>query len=251
MIDIHTHILPQVDDGAMNATVATSLLQTELDQGVKTVVFTPHYYGRKRSPAKFIEERQRAYEKIKENVPENMNVVLGAEVYFSEIGGASFEEMQNLTIGDTRYVLIELPFAEKWTEGLYAKLEDFIAKTNAIPVLAHLERYRQIRRKPQLIERFLQMGCLLQVNVGSFINKRTRRLAFVMLKNGMVSALGTDAHNASDRAPNYETAKAVLKEKGLLPAFENAQVCMQAILRGERVRVAYSAPVKKFLCWYY
>ena len=251
MIDIHTHILPQMDDGAFDVAVAKSLMEREVAQGVETIVLTPHYYGRKRSPQKFLKERDAAFEKIKAEIPTELKVVLGAEVYFTEIGGASFDEMKKLSLGNTRYVLLEFPFGEKWKDGLIEKLEDFMAKTNVTPVLAHLERYRQLRRKPQLLQRFLNMGCLLQVNVGSFLGKRTRRLAFKMLENGMISAFGTDAHNGADRAPNYDEAKKAVSKRGMDKAFEKVQENMQAILNDESVRVSYKAPVKKFLWWYY
>ena len=81
MIDMHTHLLPAIDDGAKDAQTAAELLRLEREQGVKELVFTPHFYGDVTTET-FLINRQNAYKKIREFVPQGMRVRLGAEVYF-------------------------------------------------------------------------------------------------------------------------------------------------------------------------
>ena len=81
MTDLHTHILPGIDDGAIDEGVSSEQMKSLLEQGVDKVVFTSHYYGRKRSPKQFLEARADAFGRIKDLIPEGMETYLGAEVH--------------------------------------------------------------------------------------------------------------------------------------------------------------------------
>lgn len=83
MTDLHTHILPGIDDGAIDEGVSSEQMKSLLEQGVDKVVFTSHYYGRKRSPKQFLEARADAFGRIKDLIPEGMETYLGAEVHFA------------------------------------------------------------------------------------------------------------------------------------------------------------------------
>lgn len=77
MTDLHTHILPGIDDGAIDEGVSSEQMKSLLEQGVDKVVFTSHYYGRKRSPKQFLEARADAFGRIKDLIPEGMETYLG------------------------------------------------------------------------------------------------------------------------------------------------------------------------------
>ena len=126
MTDLHTHILPGIDDGAIDEGVSSEQMKSLLEQGVDKVVFTSHYYGRKRSPKQFLEARADAFRRIKDLIPEGMETYLGAEVHFAAEMAASDESICSMAIGDTRYILAELPFTTAWNKGLWRRLEDFI-----------------------------------------------------------------------------------------------------------------------------
>ena len=123
MTDLHTHILPGIDDGAIDEGVSSEQMKSLLEQGVDKVVFTSHYYGRKRSPKQFLEARADAFGRIKDLIPEGMETYLGAEVHFAAEMAASDESICAMAIGDTRYILAELPFATDWNKGLYDRFE--------------------------------------------------------------------------------------------------------------------------------
>ena len=82
MIDVHTHILPGIDDGAKTPSIGAELLRLDLEQGVKEVVFTPHYYGKKRHWKEFLRDRETSFNQIKELVPAGMKTRLGADGIF-------------------------------------------------------------------------------------------------------------------------------------------------------------------------
>ena len=246
MIDFHTHILPAIDDGAQSTDIARKIVEEEIKQGVKTLVITPHYYGIRRSPEQFLEERAQAFEKIKPYLGD-LETVLAAEVYFSEHGCTTFDGIASLAIGNSKYVLIELPFGQRWSDFLFERLSEFMRVTSYIPVIAHVERYEQVHRHPEYLSELLQIGCLLQINAGSLQNPRTRALTKAMLKKEMAHCIGSDAHNLSDRCPNMQSAKTAFEKAGFGAQFTKAQTVMRDILDGKTVTVDTAQKVKKFL----
>ncbi len=250
MIDIHTHVLPHIDDGAKDTATAVALLQAELEQGVDTVVLTSHFYGRKRSPQQFLEKRAEAFAHIQGEIPPAMRVVLAAEVHFTGVNMPDFEELCKLSIGDTRYILLELPFTSAWTKSLTEKIGEFISETGYTPIIAHVERYGEVRKKPSLVSELANMGCLIQVNVGSFLSKEEKGLAFALLKHGLVHCMGSDTHDTEKRAPIWLAAKDAVEKAGYSKEWQQAQEIMEKVIDGGQVCVERKKPVKKFL-WKY
>lgn len=250
MIDIHTHVLPHIDDGAKDTEMSVAMLKAEAKQGIDTVVLTSHYYGKRRSPAEFIEKREALFSHIKPRIPEGMKVLLGAEVHFTGVNNAEYEELCRLAIEGTKYILIEFPFTNAWTKSLLDRLADFIYYTDYTPIIAHAERYVEVWKKPSLITELVSMGCLIQVNVSSFTDKRVKKLAYAMLNHGYVHCLGSDAHDMSARAPDW-SVKELLWKEGYEAEWERAQEIMQKVIAGEQVRVETGKPIKKFLGKYF
>ena len=249
MIDMHTHVLPDLDDGAKNEQEAAKLLRLEYAQGVHELVFTPHYYGKKRSVERFLAERNKVADKLQEYVPTGMKTRLGAEVYLTGVNDPDNESLCALAIEGTKCVLVELPFDDRWSKNLLTKLYGFIADTGYQPIIAHVERYREIIKNPTLLNFLVKMGCYIQVNTGAFLDKHTRKLAFLLLKHGLVHCLGTDTHNETKRPPDYEQAQELVKAKGLSNEWTRVQTRMRQILNGERVENT-CIPIKKVFWWY-
>ena len=250
MIDFHTHILPHLDDGAKDTATAMEMLCAEKAQGVSTVLCTPHYYGR-RHPDKFLSQRNAAYERLKERIPDGVTIRLGAEVHFTGINVPDYDELCKLAIDGTRYILLELPFVEKWTGGLLQAIADFAYDTGYTPIIAHVERYREVLKKPLIASQLIDMGCLLQVNARAFTEKRERKFAFALLEHGFVHCIGSDAHDLERRSVDILTAKRTVEEAGYKETWDNAQSIMQRILNDEEIRLATGTPIKKFLGSYH
>lgn len=250
MIDLHTHILPHIDDGAKDSSVTAAILQAEVEQGVQAIVLTPHYYCRKRTPEQFLEKRARMFEHIQPLLPENLSVRLGCELHFTGINMPETEELCKLAIEGTKYILFEFPFTTDWSGELLDKVNEFIVDTEYTPIIAHVERYGEVQKNPAFASDLVDMGCLLQVNCGSFLDKREKKLAFSLMEHGLVHCLGTDTHDNEIRAPKYLEAKQAIVEAGLGEFFEQAQENMRAILNNEEVELMEFTPVKKTLFGY-
>ena len=251
MIDFHTHILPHLDDGAKDIEVSKGMLQAELAQGTKTVVFTPHYYGRKHSPAHFIAQRDEAFKRLKPHLPEGMQYKLAAEVHFTGVNVPAYEELCKLAIEGTKYILLEFPFTSKWTWELLDKLADFIYDTGYTPIIAHVERYREVLEKPSLVTELIDMGCLMQVNAQSFLEKGGKGFAYTLLKHGYVHCIGSDTHDTEIRTPDMLEAKAAVEKAGFADEWARAQEIMLHVLADEKVAVPTGKPIKKFLGKYF
>lgn len=245
MIDFHTHILPHLDDGAKDSEMAIAMLKSELSQGVTDVLLTSHYYGKRNSPERFIEKRNAAWAHLKPRAPQGINVHLGAEVHFTGVNVLDFDELCKLAIDGTEYILIEFPFTEKWSSGILSALSSFVYETSYTPIIAHVERYREVQKKPSIINELLEMGCLLQVNTSAFVNKKEKNLAFALLKKGLVDCIGTDAHDMGIRKPNMQEVKAVLEEAGYGEEWASIQEKMRAVLQGKKIERPEIKPIKK------
>ena len=111
MIDLHTHILPQIDDGSQSVPESVSLLREERRQGVDTVFLTPHFYAEENCPVSFLKKRYRAWRKLEPYLfPGLPTVRLGAEVQYFE-GICAVEDIRHLRIVGTDYLLLEMPFS--------------------------------------------------------------------------------------------------------------------------------------------
>lgn len=212
MTDIHTHILPNIDDGARGGKISQQMLRALAEQGVTQVALTPHYYGRL-TLEKFLRLRKEAYEKIVSFVPQGMKVLLGAEVHFSESLSMT-AECSALSLGDTRYMLVELPYGREWTKSLLQKLRYFMDATEKIPVVAHFCRYEQVRKNPRLLSELADMGCLLQFNAESLWDKKAKKVVYAAMRHGLAHCIGTDCHDTERRAPNYLRAIEEAKRAG-------------------------------------
>jgi protein-tyrosine phosphatase len=233
MIDFHSHVLPELDDGAKDLETSVAMLEESKRQGVTTVVCTPHYYGRKHSPARFLEKRNKAYDLLLPHLPEGMELKLGAEVFFTEDSVLSGEQIAQFCIEGTRYVMLELPFTPKLSERLFERLESFIAETDCIPLIAHVDRYPAVWKDVGIISRLIDLGCLIQLNAEAFTAKGVDKIANVLLKKGMVHAVGTDMHNMGERKPNFSAYTNALKTLSLEAVGESIEKTSAAILETE------------------
>jgi len=213
MIDFHSHILPNIDDGSRDVEESLELLRMSANQGIDTMVATPHFYVEQDTVESFLKKRQRAYDALMEHTKgENLpDVKWGAEVYFfNEL--SQLENVERLSIGSGRYILIEMPF-EVWTKRTFDSLYNLMARKRLIPIIAHIERYIPVQRDMKKINTLLDMDVLVQMN-GSFINNwKTRRKALGLLKKEKVHLLGSDCHNIGSRKPNLQSAFEIIEKK--------------------------------------
>ncbi|MDO5558871.1 MAG: hypothetical protein Q4F95_04675 [Oscillospiraceae bacterium] len=229
MIDVHSHILPGIDDGAKDIEMTQKLTEIYLDQDIDTIITTPHYYPAEMSYDEFCSNRQAALDSIKHI--ESIDFIKGSETLISNVLFNRYS-LSELCIGNSNYLLIELPYSSHWDNTLYSNVEQIIEKFDVIPIIAHIERYQPIQNKYRLIQKFIDMDCLIQMNTSSIVNASTRRFALKLLKKGYINFIGTDTHNTSTRLPNYSEAVEIIKNKLSEDVWEtldqNAQILVKA-----------------------
>ncbi len=192
MIDFHTHILPEVDDGSKSYEESLEMLKEAKNVGFDIVIATSHYavgcyevpeYKRK----ELIEDLS-----LEENVPQ---ILLGSEIFLTYNIVELLKEFKASTINNTKYVLIELPLKKKIVN---LETEINILKENGyIPIIAHPERCLYIQKNYKVLNTLNKLGVLFQCNYGSIIGNYGFRAKYIMkkmLKDNFVSFLGTDAH---------------------------------------------------------
>lgn len=214
-IDMHCHILPEVDDGAQSMEETRRMLGMAYREGVRYIIATPHHHpGRGRAEP---EELRRQLRKVREEaakISDRLKVFLGTEIYFGQDVPDKLKENKVLTINRTRYVLVEFSPSDSF-EYIHRGIQ-LIQMKGYIVILAHVERYDCLREEFENVEYLDEMGVLIQVNTGSITGRGGRKLRkFVkeLLERELVFCVGTDAHDSGKRAPHMKKAAEYVKKK--------------------------------------
>lgn len=212
MIDFHSHILPNIDDGSSGVEESLLMLQKETKDGVTNVVVTPHYYADRYSLEGFLKNREKSFEALKEHLTEEYPILhTAAEVfYFTDMGEASM--LSRLCIGSTRTLLLELPFVQ-WTGKMIKDVEKIVKNQQINVILAHIERYYDYQKDKGIFYEMLDLPVYKQVNSGPLLIRSRRKLVLDLLKNGWVDIMGSDCHNTDNRPPNLLEGRKVIEKK--------------------------------------
>lgn len=217
MTDLHTHILPGMDDGAKTVEESLTLLRIERDQGVDTVVLTPHFYPQREGINGFLARREEAMVRLQEAMdactldsPSFPKVLLGAEVLWrSDL--LDEEDLDKLCIAGTKNLLLELPFFS-WNSQMIDQLYDMIGQTGITPIIAHLERYLSLQPKA-LIEEILALEIPVQISAEILKHPLRRSGAMNLLKSGRAHLLASDCHDSAQRIPNLAAGMEIVRRK--------------------------------------
>ena len=204
MIDFHSHILPGIDDGSKSVEMSLQMIEALSAQGVDTICATSHFYATQRTPRRFLQRRQEAFEKLKAVLPEDApRILLGAEVlYFPGI--SHMEELPALCLQGTNLLLLEMPF-EAWSGYMVREVNEMARSGRFQILMAHIERY-YFQQDVSVWDGFLDNGILMQSNADFFLPFGTRRKALRLLKEERIHLLGTDCHNMTSRPPRMDEA---------------------------------------------
>lgn len=211
MTDLHTHILPGMDDGARSVEQALAMLQEQAKQGVTTVALTPHFYRRREETADFLIRREAAWTRLFEATKEKEypKLLLGAEVAWTP-DMSQWTDLEELCYQGTRILLVELPMMS-WTDSIFRELYNMESRRGVIPMIAHLDRYLHLQKKRD-IERILEMGYPVQVSAESLSHFYLRKQALELLEE-YDGLLISDCHNLTDRPPNLGGAMKMIEKK--------------------------------------
>lgn len=232
-VDIHTHILPRIDDGSRDIEMTMAMLKEEQRQGVGAVVLTPHFYADRNQVDRFLEKRKASLGMLEAALSQEADgrmpkLFVGAETaYFRGISKA--ERLPDLCIREidaeadegtgrsTNTILIEMPFVQ-WTRETADEIEEIACGRRMKVVLAHIERYMKYQKDKSAWNRVMDLPIVTQINAGSFLkDMRKRRTCLKWIKaakgSRLGSVIGSDCHNLEGRRPNMAEAREVIAKK--------------------------------------
>ncbi len=214
-VDIHSHILPYMDDGARDEEISLAMLRLAESEGISDIIVTPHYRrghykGERRQTDKVLAGMQELMKR------ENINIRLhpGNEIYYHSELEEKLESGTLSTMNDTEYVLVEFSPMEDF---LYIRrAADDLFSMGYTPIIAHVERIQCIEKNIEYARELKKRGCDLQVNAASTMGETgfaCKRFVRKLLKEKLVDYIGTDAHDMQKRRPMMKKCAEMLYRK--------------------------------------
>lgn len=205
LVDLHSHVLPGVDDGAESPAESLAMLRLAVADGIRSIVATPHA-GRC--------ERRRirpAVDLLNQMAHENgfdIRILPGSEIALTDLVGRSDVRTRFQTMNDTPYLLLELPLRGEWPDQV-EEVTFQLQVAGCWPILAHAERYPSVQREPSRLDNLIDRGVLIQVNADSILGdggRRARQTAEKLLQRGAVHLVASDSHDVRRRPPGLSRA---------------------------------------------
>lgn len=206
MIDVHSHILPLLDDGASSVEESLNMLKYSKLQGVDTVVATPHCYLKGPDGIDdFLKRRKESYELLKKELEkepgEYPKLLMACELHIMD-SMPDVKSLRPLCIEGTDYILVELPY-KKWTVEHYDFLYE-LSLCSMRPVIAHIDRYKAHKKE---FYNLFSLDLVYQVNADAFIRGRIKRFMPFLFERGVIQLLGSDMHNMKERISHIKEAQ--------------------------------------------
>lgn len=215
LYDIHCHIVPGVDDGAVNLEEAVKMVEAQYKQGIRTIIATPHFRkGMFEPSASEVKKQFQILRKTVWEINKDMRLYLGSELYASENMISQIKDKRAMPMAGSNYVLTEL-YEAITASQVRAYLGILISKGYR-PVIAHTERYGCMRNDINFIEDMIEMGAYIQLNADSVIGKEgfaLKRFCKKLLKSGNVHFVGSDCHGIKRRPSRIGEAYAYICRK--------------------------------------
>ncbi|TKJ40387.1 hypothetical protein CEE37_08680 [candidate division LCP-89 bacterium B3_LCP] len=208
MTDIHTHLLPGLDDGPEIIAESLEVAQAAYSAGTRTIITTPHILNMlDTNRNNHIVSEYREFKDILEVECPGLNLLLGSEIYFRpNLAELVHHEVATLN-GTGKYMLVEFSLTDI-PKGFERELVN-LRSQGVVPIIAHPERNIAALKKPSFIGRMIDAGGLIQLNSGSLtgsFGRPVRKLAHNLLKRGWVHFIASDTHGLNHRGPGLEAA---------------------------------------------
>lgn len=248
MIDIHCHILPGIDDGAQNFADSMEMAETAVDQGIHTIVATPHhrngtYENTKHEIINYTNELNQKL--VAENIP--LLILPGQETRINGDMIGDLEKNEILPMNEsTKYIFIEFPSGHV---PRYSKQLLFdIQVAGYIPVIVHPERNREIMENPSALYEFVQKGALSQITASSLcgkFGKNIQKFSHQLVESNLSHFIASDAHNTTTRGFYLREAYDELhKRHGSEANFTFRENC-EILISGKTVNREEAVTIKK------
>lgn len=251
MIDIHTHILPGLDDGADSLEESLALAQQASQNGITTVVATPHHYARgfyseaeqiKHEVAKLTEELE------KRNIP--LEVLAGQEVRVYDNLLEDLETGRLVTIASSPYLLVEFPSSK-----VPSQVEDLFHELRLLgitPVIAHPERNSELANNIDYLSELVGAGALAQLTSSSIIGakgKKLQKISLEMCKKGLIHFIASDAHHSTMRPFDLKQGYEVIGKQLGQAVVDYYQLNAERLIRGQSIIDEMPAVKRRYIFW--
>jgi protein-tyrosine phosphatase len=244
MIDIHSHIMPEIDDGARSVEEAVRMAELAAADGIEIMVSTPHMFnGLSHNPGP--DEIVERVNKLQDAVGSTLRIIPGSEVHVSHETAEQAKSHRVIRINTRNYMLLEFPQLTVPTgvEDLFHKLE----LQGIRPILVHPERNAEIQGCPSIVTGFIEQGVLVQVTAMSITGEfgpASRECAEVLLRHNCVHFLATDTHRPERRPPVLSkgrdaAARIIGSERARKLVYDNPL----AVVNGEPVKMEPVIPI--------
>jgi len=232
MVDIHCHILPALDDGAVENSVSQEMAAMAAADGITHIVATPHSNYRYQFDP---EVNRRKRDELQQQIGDSLTLLLGCDFHLSyENLEAVRSDPARFTINGLQYLLVE--FADTNIPPNMDQIFFDLISQRLVPIVTHPERNPLLSQDPDKIRKWIEVGCLVQVTAGSFLGrfgKRAHQSAFQLLRGQMVHFIASDAHDAKSRPPLLsEACKTIAAEQGEAVAASLSETNPRAAVEG-------------------
>lgn len=202
MVDIHTHILPGIDDGAVNEEMTLNMLRMAEKDGTRTMIATPHYYyPHYIATQEEVEKKVERVNQLSRDHGLKVEVLPGREIMLDNYTLQDIKQGLMGSLDNTQYLLVELSMHE-W-KPYYLDVMYELQLMGYILIIAHPERYSYIQEDITMLNPLIKEGAIFQLNAGSITGlngKRVQKVAQELIRQGIIQLIGSDTH--SDRLRN-------------------------------------------------
>ncbi|MBZ2136509.1 tyrosine protein phosphatase [Streptococcus gordonii] len=220
MIDIHSHIVFDVDDGPKTIEDSRALLEESYRQGVRTIISTSHRRkGMFETPEEKIEENFKQVQELAKEIADDLTILYGAEIYYTSDILDKLEQGKIPRLADSQYALIEFSMITPYKE-IHTALSN-VLRLGVTPVVAHIERYHCLENDEKKVRDLINMGCYTQINSSSVLKpklfgdtyKFMKKRAQFFLEKDLVHFVASDMHNLNPRPPYMQEAYQIISKK--------------------------------------
>ena len=230
MVDIHSHIINEIDDGSKSIDMTINMLKKSEQSGTTDIIATPHFMrGRFEVEYKDVVKK---VEELREIAKENnidINIYAGQEVYYSKNILDYYNDKMIGTINNTKYMLIEFPMLDFNIDEVINTIYELQIR-GITPIIAHPERYKPFIKKPSMINSLIKEGMLFQLNAGSLtgaFGKDVKKTATKYLENNIYSFIGSDAHRDRGRDTDMKEALGILERNQRKAFIDNGRLMLE------------------------